>query len=138
MALEGFNAWRIISTSTYEDITLQFIRNNSGLYNINIIFMLVSFNVPFTVPDVYEVINLQNGSTVPPNCFILFRREVQSRVSSTGLRIGRGALSRLLSAIWNDLRVNDPNLVNSFRNVANNVARMFNERLRIRIVNGFE
>ncbi|CAG8761329.1 11346_t:CDS:1, partial [Ambispora leptoticha] len=99
--------------------------------------MRVTIIDPFTVPNVNEVINFQNGSTVSPNCFILFRREVQTRISDKGLRIGRTTLSKLSSAIWKDLRDNEPNLVNSFKTVANNAKRIFCGRgLRFRHVRG--
>ncbi|CAG8790681.1 16679_t:CDS:1, partial [Racocetra persica] len=121
-------AKRILSTSTYNDITLSIVQDYLNYYYIEVIevkLMRFTISDTFTVPNVNEVINFQNGSTVSPNCFILFRREVQTRISDKGLRIGRTTLSKLLSAIWKDLRENEPNLVNSFKAVASNAARIF-------------
>ncbi|CAG8467684.1 2635_t:CDS:1 [Cetraspora pellucida] len=141
MILEGFYVWRIISMSTYNDTTIQIVQNNLGDYFIKVeirheIRRHETNSVPFSVPNENDVINLQRGSTVPPNCFLIFRRQVQSAIRTMDMRIARGTLSRLLGNIWRDLSSSDPNLLNSFRTVANNVARIYNEMLRIRIFNG--
>ncbi|CAG8533638.1 14768_t:CDS:1, partial [Cetraspora pellucida] len=122
MILEGIYAWRIISMSTYDDTTIQIVKNYLGRYFIKVEIRHEANSVPFSVPNVDDVINLQRGSTVPPNCFLIFRREVQSAIRTMDIRIARGTLSKLLGNIWRDLRSNDPNLLNSFRTVANNVA----------------
>ncbi|CAG8749150.1 33400_t:CDS:1 [Gigaspora margarita] len=133
MPLQGYIVWRSLATSTYEDITLEFVKNHLGLYYIKYMETFVIF----TIPNVSEILNIRDGSTVTPNCFILFRREVRLCISSIGLRIGRTALSRHMSNIWQDLRINEPDLVDLFREVANNAARIFNDqRLRIRLIDG--
>ncbi|CAG8456369.1 13929_t:CDS:1 [Dentiscutata erythropus] len=132
-ALQGYIYYRVLATSTYEDITLEFVKNNLGCYYLKYMHTFVTFKVP----NVNQVLGIRDGSTVTPNCFILFRREVRLCISSIGLRIGRAALSRHMSNIWQELRINEPDLVDSFRDVANNAARIFNDqRLRIRIIDG--
>ncbi|CAG8552933.1 14085_t:CDS:1 [Dentiscutata heterogama] len=121
---------RVLASSTYEDITLQLVKDNSELYYVKFMYMIEAFNVP----DLNEILNLRDDSTVPPNCFILFRKGIQSCVSNIGLRIRRGALSKHISSIWKDLRKSEPNLVDLFKETANTAARIFNDRkLRIRI-----
>ncbi|CAG8717716.1 44676_t:CDS:1 [Gigaspora margarita] len=131
MALEEYSGLQVLASSTYDDITLQLVKDNLEFYYVKSMHTLDTFNVP----DVNEILNLRNDSTVAPNCFILFRRQIQSCVSNIGLRIGRGALSKHISHIWKELGKNEPNLVDSFKDVANNVARIFNgKKLRIKIV----
>ncbi|KAF0562508.1 hypothetical protein F8M41_000016 [Gigaspora margarita] len=121
MALEGY---QVLASSTYEDITLQFVKDNFEFYYVKSMHKFEAFNFP----DVDEILELRDDSTVAPNCFILFRRQIQSCVSNIGLRIGRGALSKHISHIWKELGKNEPNLVDSFKDIAKNVARIFNDR----------
>ncbi|RIB08253.1 hypothetical protein C2G38_2045325 [Gigaspora rosea] len=131
MAFEEYSGLQVLASSTYDDITLQLVKDNFESYYVKSMHTLEIFNVP----DVNEILNLRNGSTVAPNCFILFRRQMQSCVSNIGLRIGRGALSKHISRIWKELGKTDPNLVYSFKDVANNVARNFNnKKLRFKMV----
>ncbi|CAG8624607.1 11191_t:CDS:1 [Gigaspora margarita] len=126
MALEGY---QVLASSTYEDITLQFVKDNFEFYYVKSMHKFEAFNFP----DVNEILELRDDSTVAPNCFILFRRQIQSCVSNIGLRIGRGALSKHISHIWKELGKNEPNLVDSFKDIAKNVARIFNDR-QLRVI----
>ncbi|CAG8694446.1 23725_t:CDS:1 [Dentiscutata erythropus] len=124
--MSGNLGLRVLASSTYEDITLQLVKDEESYY-VKFMYMLEAFKVP----DLNEILNLRDDSTVPPNCFILFRKEIQLCVSNIGLRIRRGALSK---HIRKDLRKSEPNLVDSFKETANTAARIFNDRnLRIRI-----
>ncbi|CAG8461970.1 5301_t:CDS:1 [Gigaspora margarita] len=127
MALEEY---QVLASSTYDEITLQLVKDSLEFYHVKFMHTLETFNVP----DVNEILNLRGDSTVAPNCFILFRRQIQLCVSNIGLRIGRGALSKHISSIWKDLGNNEPNLVDSFKDVAKSVASILNGRkLRIKI-----
>ncbi|CAG8803328.1 15916_t:CDS:1, partial [Gigaspora rosea] len=82
MALEEY---QVLASSTYEDITLQFVKDSLESYHVKFMHTLEIFNIP----DLNEILNLRDDSTVAPNCFILFRRQIQLCVSNIGLRIGR-------------------------------------------------
>ncbi|CAG8555007.1 21447_t:CDS:2 [Gigaspora rosea] len=67
-------------SSTYEDITLQLFKDNLDFYYVKSMHTLEFFNVP----DVNELLNLQENSKVQPNCYLLFKRQIQLCVSNIG------------------------------------------------------
>ncbi|RIB08251.1 hypothetical protein C2G38_2212121 [Gigaspora rosea] len=109
MALEEYSGLQVLASSTYDDITLQLVKDNLEFYYVKSMHTLETFNDP--------------------------DKQMQSCASNIGLRIGRGALSKHISHIWKELGKNEANLVYSFKDVANNVVRIFNvKKLRIKIV----
>ncbi|RIB26976.1 hypothetical protein C2G38_2161721 [Gigaspora rosea] len=75
-----FEEFQVLASSTYEDITLQLFKDNLDFYYVKSMHTLEFFNVP----DVNELLNLQENSKVQPNCYLLFKRQIQLCVSNIG------------------------------------------------------
>ncbi|CAG8555605.1 1089_t:CDS:1, partial [Gigaspora rosea] len=58
--------------------TLQLVKDNLDFYYVKSMHTLEFFNVL----DVNEILNLQENSKVEPNCYLLFKRQIQLCVSN--------------------------------------------------------
>ncbi|CAG8462124.1 16460_t:CDS:1 [Racocetra fulgida] len=119
----------IVSTSTIDQLTLLFFLHNSAYY-----VGYIDRHIEFEIPSVDDALTIGKGKKIPPTCFILFRKSMQSCVTSLGLRIPRDKLSKHIQKIWNDQKKKNPKLVERFKVIATSAAKRFyasNFRLKI-------